>query len=93
VRLDVGYNPTQHPFGPAYYAVPPSSIAKSNYQAQAPVLCVSPGNTGVIANDSTTGVPVQTFPKGASCPASYQPAIQRGFLNHLTLNFSIGEAF
>jgi hypothetical protein len=54
---------------------------------------VSPGNTGVIANDSATGVPVQTFPKGASCPASYQPTIQRGFLNHLTLNFSIGEAF
>jgi outer membrane protein assembly factor BamA len=93
VRLDVGYNPTQHPFGPAYYAVPPSAISKSIYQSQAPVLCVSPGNTGVIANDSTTGVPVQTFPKGASCPASYQPAIQRGFLNHLTLNFSIGEAF
>jgi len=93
VRLDVGYNPTQQPFGPAYYAVPPSSISNSKFQAQAPVLCVSPGNAGVIANDST-GVPVQTFPpKAPSCPASYQPTLKHGFINHLTLNFSIGEAF
>jgi outer membrane protein assembly factor BamA len=92
VRLDVGYNPGQRPFGPAYYAVPPASIAKSQYQAQAPVLCVSPKNQGLIQTD-TTGVPVQTFASNASCPASYQPALQHGFFNHLTLNFSIGEAF
>jgi outer membrane protein insertion porin family/translocation and assembly module TamA len=93
VRLDVGYNPTQRPFGPAYFAVPPSFITNSQYQAQAPVLCVSPENQGSIQTDKTTGVPVQTFPSGASCPATYQPALQHGFLNHLTLNFSIGEAF
>ncbi|HTA75397.1 MAG TPA: BamA/TamA family outer membrane protein, partial [Gemmatimonadaceae bacterium] len=93
VRLDVGYDPTQRPYGPAYYAVPSSAITKSIYQSQAPVLCVSPGNTGVINTDSVTTVPAQTFPKSGSCPASYQPAIQHGFLNHLTLNFSIGEAF
>ena len=92
VRLDVGYNPTQRPFGPAYYAVPPSSISRTSHQAQAPVLCVSPGNTGLIATD-TTGVPVQTFPPKTGCPASYQPALQHGFFNHLSLNFSIGEAF
>jgi outer membrane protein insertion porin family/translocation and assembly module TamA len=97
VRLDVGYNPGQRPLGPAYYAVPPGSITKSQYQAQAPVLCVSPGNQGLIQTDTTT-VPTQTFPKDKngvplSCPASYQPALQHGFFNHLTLNFSIGEAF
>jgi hypothetical protein len=93
VRLDVGYNPTQQPFGPAYYAVPPSAITNTAYRSFAPVLCVSPGNTGLITTDSVTTVPAQAFSKNAPCPASYRPAIQHGFLNHLTLNFSIGEAF
>ena len=98
VRIDVGYNPTQRPVGPAYYVVPPSSIPRSKYQSQAPVLCVSPGNQGLITVNDTTAVPSQTFPKNPqgiplSCPASYQPALQHGFFNHLTVNFSIGEAF
>lgn len=87
VRLDVGYNPARQPFGPAYFAVPPASLGEN--QAQAPVLCVSPGNTLQIVN--VKGVPVQAT--NAPCPASYQPVPKNGFLNHLTLNFSIGEAF
>jgi outer membrane protein assembly factor BamA len=89
VRLDVGYDPTQRPFGPVYYVVPPSSLA--SHQAQAPVLCVSPGNSFAITDES--GVPTQTVPNGQSCPATYQPVTKPGFFNRLTLNFSIGEAF
>jgi outer membrane protein insertion porin family len=89
VRLDVGYYPTSRPSGPVYYAVPPSSLSKN--QAQAPVLCVSPGNTFTIIDEQ--GVPTQTVPNGATCPATYQPVTKPGFFNRLTLNFSIGEAF
>jgi hypothetical protein len=89
VRLDVGYFPTQRPSGPVYYAVPPSSLTQN--RAQAPVLCVSPGNTFVVTD--VNGVPTQTVPSGATCPAAYQPVTKPGFFQRLTLNFSIGEAF
>jgi outer membrane protein assembly factor BamA len=94
VRLDVGYYPTQRPAGPVYYVVPPSSL--TTLRAQAPVLCVTPGNSFVILDEKpdTTkgrGVPTQTVPGG--CPAKYQPVTKPGFFNRLTLNFSIGEAF
>ncbi len=90
VRIDVGYFPTSHPSGPVYYAVPPSSLAKN--QAQAPVLCVSPGNTFLVT-DNANGVPTQNVPNGANCPATYQPVTKPGFFQRLTVNFSIGEAF
>jgi outer membrane protein assembly factor BamA len=47
------------------------------------LLCVSPGNTfdrGVV-------------PAGQVCPLSYQPQASPGFFQHLTFNFSIGQAF
>jgi outer membrane protein insertion porin family/translocation and assembly module TamA len=47
------------------------------------LLCVSPGNSfdrGVV-------------PAGEVCPLTYQPKASPGFFQHLTFNFSIGQAF
>jgi outer membrane protein insertion porin family len=91
VRIAVGYNPYQRPRGPIY--------SEATKYAGAPLLCVSPNNflpTHFSPVDPETGLQTvtQEVPTGfASCPATFQPAVDNRFLQKLTFSFAIGQAF
>jgi outer membrane protein assembly factor BamA len=88
VRAAIGYNPYQRPAGPLYYEA-------TNFGGQ--LLCVSPGNqlpthfTDVTSGTTTTTTISQSGT--GTCPASFQPAKETGFLKRLTFSFAIGQAF
>jgi outer membrane protein assembly factor BamA len=80
VRLDWAYNPNQRPPGGAYFDTPLS--------AGGALFCVSPGNT--LRVTTVGGIPRQAV---GTCPATYQPARETGFLRRTNLSFAIGQAF
>ncbi len=80
VRLDWAYNPNQRPAGAAYF--------DTALSAGGALFCVSPGNT--LRVTTVAGVPQQA---AGSCPATYQPAREAGFLRRTNLSFAIGQAF
>lgn len=87
IRLDFGYNDFAPRAGAAYFndAIRPDGTA--------PLLCVSPGNR-IVARQVTNGqqqVVVQD--PYATCPGTYAPRPQRGFLGPVTFFFAIGQAF
>ena len=88
IRVDAGYNDYRRPMGAAYFDTPVGG-------AQAPLLCVSPGNTLEVR--IVNGVPVQEPPAGGRCPSGgrdgFQPDRPGSFFRRLTFNFSIGQAF
>jgi outer membrane protein insertion porin family/translocation and assembly module TamA len=90
IRLDVGFNPYPRQAGAAYFDQPAKGLF-------APLYCVSPGNalpvTGWKKNPTADDpLPVQANP-ARGCPASYSPSSRGSFLNRLTFQASIGQAF
>ncbi|HET7459123.1 MAG TPA: hypothetical protein VFJ74_15850, partial [Gemmatimonadaceae bacterium] len=92
LRVDVGYNPYAQPAGPAYYSLP------INTSGNAPLFCVSPGNSLIVRNivrDKFTHeiISATPDPNQGACPASFEPQRRSGFLSRLTPTFSIQQAF
>jgi hypothetical protein len=89
IRLDVAHNRYAPPAGPAY------RDAGIGY-ATAPLYCVSVGNalpvTGFNQFDAE-GRPIPPVQVEGPCPASFSPARPGGFLDRLTITFSVGQAF
>jgi outer membrane protein insertion porin family len=90
VRFDIGYNDYAPTVGPAYRDTPIGAATT------APLYCVSIGNqlpvTGFGQTDSA-GSPIAPVQAQGVCPSTFEPSRPRGFLNRLTINFSIGQAF
>jgi outer membrane protein insertion porin family len=88
VRAAIGYNPYQRPAGPLYYEATSQG---------GELVCVSPGNdlpTHITqVTPTTTTITQDPSPSGGSCPASFQPAKEKRFINRLTFSFAIGQAF
>ena len=90
IRLDVGFNPYQRQAGAAYFDQP--AQGKS-----APLYCVSPGNGLPVTRwklkpGAGDPLPVQANP-ARGCPASYSPSRRGTFIDRLTFQASIGQAF
>ena len=95
VRLDVGYNPYLLPAGAAYFNAPASITVNGqsvSLASQVPLYCVSPSNT-IAAHPSAQIPQVLVQEPGHACPTTYVPNQSRGFLQKLTFNLSIGQAF
>jgi outer membrane protein insertion porin family/translocation and assembly module TamA len=80
LRMDLAYNPYQHPSGAAYYDTPVA--------AGGALYCVSPTNT--LRVTSVGGVVQQA---AGACPGSYQPPLQSSWFRRLTFVLTLGEAF
>jgi outer membrane protein assembly factor BamA len=95
IRLDVGYNPYLLPAGAAYFNAPASITVNgrtTNLAQQVPLYCVSPSNS-IPAHPSQSLSQVLVQEPGHECPATYIPSQSNGFLQKLTFNLSIGQAF
>jgi outer membrane protein assembly factor BamA len=95
IRLDVGYNPYLLPAGAAYFNAPATITVNGstvNLAQQVPLYCVSPSNS-IPAHPSPQFSQVLVQEPGHECPATYQPSQGTGFLQRLTFNLSIGQAF
>jgi outer membrane protein insertion porin family/translocation and assembly module TamA len=95
IRLDVGYNPYLLPAGAAYFNAPASITVNGeniSLAKQVPLYCVSPTNT-IPAHPSVEIPQVLVQEPGHQCPATFVPSQSRGFLQKLTFNLSIGQAF
>jgi outer membrane protein assembly factor BamA len=95
IRLDVGYNPYLLPAGAAYFNAPASITVNgttTNLAQQVPLYCVSPSNS-IPAHPSQNLSQVLVQEPGHECPATYIPNQSTGFLQKLTFNLSIGQAF
>jgi outer membrane protein insertion porin family/translocation and assembly module TamA len=95
IRLDVGYNPYLLPAGAAYFNAPASITVNGqsvSLASQVPLYCVSPSNT-IAAHPSPQIPQVLVQEPGHECPATYTPSQSTGFLQKLTFNLSIGQAF
>jgi len=89
IRLDVALNSYAPSAGPAYRDV-------SVGYATAPLYCVSIGNRLPVTGFGLTDAEGKTIPPVQAegrCPANFRPSRPDGFLNKLTINFSIGQAF
>jgi outer membrane protein insertion porin family/translocation and assembly module TamA len=86
VRVDVGYNIYDRPSGPAYFVAPVSE------SGQAPLYCVSPGNT-LPVTDADPGDQVPPAQASGECDESFRPPSRDDFVRRLNFNFSIGQAF
>jgi len=84
LRMDLAYNPYQHPSGAAYFDTPVA--------AGGALYCVSPGNTLRVTTVKVNGVDVVQQAAGA-CPGSYQPPLQASWFRRLTFVLTLGEAF
>ena len=98
VRVDIGYNPYVPAPGPAYWDAPGQFLVGENVitAGSAPLYCVSPDNAlPVTGFDQMTGDGRFIWPVQAAgpCPASYAPPRPSGFLQRLTVHFSLGQAF
>ena len=81
VRVDVGYNPYARRPGAAYFD------AVVDEAGDAPLFCVSPGNTIAIVD----GRPAAG--QDLTCPETFAPPQGGGFFRRLNFSFSIGQAF
>ena len=89
IRFDIASNPYRSPAGPAYRDAPVG-------YANAPLYCVSIGNTLPVTGFGQTdeaGLPILPTQAEGPCPSTFQPSRPSGFLNRLTIHFSIGQAF
>ena len=89
IRLDAAYNSYAPPAGPAY------RDAALGY-ATAPLYCVSPGNTLPLTGFNqfdAEGVAIPPGQAAGPCPPSFGPSRPRGFLDRMTIVFSVGQAF
>ena len=90
IRLDVGFNPYQRQAGAAYFDQPAKGL-------DAPLYCVSPGNGLPVTGWKKTPTASDPLPSQANpargCPASYSPSKRGSFINRLTFQASIGQAF
>lgn len=101
IRLDVGYNPYTRPAGAAYFNAPVPSIRVGNTTytnpGQVPLYCVSPTNSIPVHHGTVPAGPYQASvllqDQGFQCPETYVPVHSRTFLQQLTINLSIGQAF
>ena len=84
LRMDLAYNPYQHPSGAAYFDTPVA--------AGGALYCVSPNNTLRVTSVLVNGVGVVQQAAGA-CPGSYQPPLQSSWFRRLTFVLTLGEAF
>ena len=84
IRIDFGYNPYALPAGAAYFNAPLQG-------GVAPLYCVSPGNTLVVAASDVSGQP--PFQASGSCPGSYRPSRRTGLFGRLNPSIWIGQAF
>ena len=92
IRLDLAYNSYAPTPGPAYRDTPLGYSTATN----APLYCVSPGNTLPVTGFGQTdaqGNPIPPVQVEGPCPSSFKPSRPDGFFNRLTLTFSIGQAF
>jgi hypothetical protein len=83
------------PAGAAYFNAPATITSGGttiNLAQQVPLYCVSPTNS-VPAHPSTQYPQVLVQETGHECPATYVPSQSTGFLQRLTFNLSIGQAF
>ena len=78
IRVDLGYNPYALRAGPAFFVNSTQGL-----------YCVSPTNTIPVTN---LAAELPTEGPGA-CPATFQPAAERGFLKRLNPSIWIGNAF
>ena len=95
IRLDVGYNPYLLPAGAAYFNAPATITVNgttTNLAQQVPLYCVSPSNS-IPAHPSPDISQVLVQEPGHECPTTYIPNQSTGFLQKLTFNLSIGQAF
>ena len=83
IRVDFGYNGYRPSSGAAYYNVPASE------NPDAPLLCVSPGNT--IPVREVDGVLVQD--PYDSCDGALRPKQESNFIRRFAFFFAIGQAF
>lgn len=83
VRVDFGYNGYRPSSGAAYYNVPTSA------DPDAPLLCVSPGNT--IPVRAVDGALVQDGYD--SCDGALRPKQESNFIRRFAFFFAIGQAF
>ncbi|HSA55654.1 MAG TPA: BamA/TamA family outer membrane protein [Gemmatimonadaceae bacterium] len=89
IRLDAAYNSYAPPAGPAY------RDAALGY-ATAPLYCVSPGNTLPLTGFNQFDAEGRAIPPvqaAGPCPPSFGPSRPRGFLDRMTIVFSVGQAF
>jgi len=90
IRVDVGFNPYARIAGVAYNAFRPAEEGA----ADAPLYCVSPGNTRPV--DLALNPPRQEEVVGGvarPCSPTFVPLQPTSWLKRLTFNFSIGPAF
>ena len=90
IRLDVGFNPYQRQQGAAYFDAPEQG-------GEAPLYCISPNNglpvTGWKEKYDPGDKPATQANPSKGCPSSYLPRKSTSFLNRLTFQASIGQAF
>ena len=81
LRADVAYNDYRRPAGAAYFDAP---LTEGGL-----LYCVSPGNTLAAARNAQGVLEQRT----GTCPSTFRPARPSSFLNRLTTQFAIGQAF
>ncbi|MES2524210.1 MAG: BamA/TamA family outer membrane protein, partial [Gemmatimonadota bacterium] len=85
VRIDLGYNPYQLPAGAAYFNAP-----RVDELGIAPLYCVSPGNRLPVTQGGAGVPPLQ---QAGSCPPTFRPTRDNGFVRRLNPSIWIGQAF
>jgi hypothetical protein len=80
LRMDLAYNGYARSGGAAYFDAPVAAGGQ--------LWCVSPGNTLPVTLENG-----QLSQATGSCPASFQPGVQRGLFGRWTPSFAIGQAF
>lgn len=80
LRMDLAYNGYSRSGGAAYFDAPVAAGGQ--------LWCVSPGNALPV-----TLVGGQLSQASGSCPASFQPGVQRGLFGRWTPSIAIGQAF
>jgi outer membrane protein insertion porin family/translocation and assembly module TamA len=88
IRVDVGYNPYRREPGVAYNA-----FRSATQGGEAPLYCVSPGNTRPVTSDVPPRQLEEVGGVERPCGTTFSPLEPRNWLRRLTFNFSIGPAF
>jgi outer membrane protein insertion porin family/translocation and assembly module TamA len=93
VRVDVGYNPYVRLPGQAFFTPTGNFALDADHPLQ--LICVSPGNELVVTPSSPAnqGLDFPPQQEEGACPVTYIPKRRTNFLQRLTFQFSIGQAF
>ncbi len=84
IRVDLGYNPYSLPAGAAYFNAPLQA-------GEAPLFCVSPGNTLTLRASAVAGAPLRQ--DAGPCPSTFRPPRTGGILGRFNPSIWIGQAF